>query len=205
MQYISKLGILGGTFDPIHNGHLHVATTVLEKLGLDEVRLIPCYQPVHREQPLATPAQRLMMTQLACEDHAKLNCADTEFKRGGKSYMIETLQTIKESNIDSQLYLIIGHDAFMNFTSWKDWQGILEIVHLIVVKRPHVLASPHPHDLIAGLSAGPRSSAIEILEINALDISSTTIRKNIKENKDISGMLPIKVSHYIKQEGLYAN
>jgi len=202
MQHINKIGILGGTFDPIHNGHLHVATTVLEKLGLDEVRLVPCYQAVHREQPLATPAQRFMMTQLACEGYTKLSCDDTEFKRGGKSYMIDTLQTIKKSHIDSQLYLIIGFDAFLNFSSWKNWPGILEIADLVVVKRPH---SDNHNDNTQLLLKQYGSPKIEILEINALDISATTIRKNSKEHKDISGMLSIKVSHYIKQEGLYAN
>lgn len=205
------IGLLGGTFDPIHNGHLHLATTVLQLLTLDAIRLIPCYHTVHREQPIATPEQRLTMTCLACQGQLNIQADDTELKRGGSSYMIDTLKTIKQSQENLQLYLIIGYDAFMNFTTWKDWQAILELCHVIVARRPHysnqnetttALIKQYGTDY-HDIKSYPHGK-ISILEINALSISSTTIRQAIKKNKDVSDKLPNQLYQFIKQEGLYA-
>ncbi len=210
MQHI---GLLGGTFDPIHTGHLHLALTVLNKLRLDEVRLIPCYQTVHRPQAIATPKQRLKMTNLACEAYTHIICDDLEFKREGKSYMIDTLQTIKQAQTNTYLYLIIGYDAFMHFTSWKNWQDILELANLIVAKRPNynnqqnectqLLIQQYGIDFPAITSS--RNGKISVLEINALNISASTIRENIKNHRDVSDVLPDNVYQFIKQEGLYGN
>lgn len=209
MQHI---GLLGGTFDPIHNGHVHLAKAVLHQLNLDEVRLIPCYRTVHREQPIASPEQRLAMTHLACEGSATIRCDDSEMKRGGSSYMVETLETIKQAEPSSRLHLIIGYDAFMNFKSWKNWQGILTLSHVIVAKRPdYDQQNDATTDLIKQYGADLNTLTLAacgkicVLEISALDISSTLIRKNIHEHKDLGDVLPPKVYHFIKQEGLYAN
>lgn len=206
------IGLLGGTFDPIHKGHLHLAMAVLEKLNLDEIRLIPAYQPVHREKTIATAKQRLTMTRLACEGQANIVTDAIEYNRGGKSYMIDTLQAIKQLNTNASLYLIIGYDAFIHFTDWKEWETILKLAHLIVAKRPG-----HDHDnqktnaLIKDYGIDSKNiksyhnSKICVLEIDALNISSTIIREKIKNHLDVSDILPTNVFEYIKQEGLYAN
>lgn len=206
MQHI---GILGGTFDPIHRGHLHLANEVQRLLQLDEIRLIPCYQTVHRDQPIATPEQRLTMVRLACQGFATLRCDDTEYQRGGPSYIIDTLQAIKQHS-HAQLYLIVGYDSLIHFKTWKNWQGILDLCHLVVAKRPQY--DDH-HETALQLMQAYGSTVqtmkthdhgnITIVEINALAISSTAIRHHIKENEEVKNTLPDSVYQFIKQKGIY--
>lgn len=206
------LAILGGTFDPVHIGHLTLALDVATKLQLDEVRLMPGFQPVHREAPSATAEQRLCMLQLAVSEHQKLTIDDREIRRQGPSYSLLSLQELRdETGIDTSLYFILGEDAFAHFDSWYQWQQLIKYCHLLIALRPgkHPEISP---ELTAFIHANqyqgdgyPHTAAgsVVLFDNTLLDISSTVIKNHLSEEGDISAFLPEKVAHYIKQHKIY--
>jgi nicotinate-nucleotide adenylyltransferase len=131
------IGIYGGTFDPVHFGHLRPALDVLEGLGLEQVRFIPCGQPPHRQQPVANAEQRMAMLSLAVSEQAGFVVDDREISRGGTSYMVDTLTSLKQEKPNNTFCLMLGMDAFIEFDQWKRWQDILQMVNLVVTHRPN--------------------------------------------------------------------
>ncbi len=206
------IGLLGGTFDPVHNGHLHVAKSVLNLLPLDEIRLLPCYQPVHRAQPQASPEDRLAMLKLACDDLPKITVDEHEIKRAGPSYMIDTLRELKSENSHSHYCLILGQDAFSGFHLWQKWQTILDYCHLIIVTRPHssneytdplkTLIIDHRTDQIIDLTQDS-SGKIVFCSIPALDVSATQLRLQLSKKNCDTTIIPAKVCKYIEEHHLY--
>ena len=136
-QTHKAIGILGGTFDPIHLGHLRMAIELYDVLDLAKVHIIPCFQPVHRKQPVASPEQRLAMVKCAVQDEPALFADDREIRRKNPSYMIDTLLELRAEMPGTPLALMVGIDAFLGFTSWHRWREILEQAHIIVAHRPH--------------------------------------------------------------------
>jgi nicotinate-nucleotide adenylyltransferase len=138
------IGLLGGTFNPIHNGHLRLALEIYERLSLTEVRLIPSAQPPHRTIPSVSSELRLEMVQAAIAGVTGLTADDRELQRDGPSYMIDTLISLRAEYPDNPLCLILGSDAFMNLNSWHQSAQIINLAHIIVVRRPNtVLATQH--------------------------------------------------------------
>ena len=136
-QQQRMVGVVGGTFDPIHDGHLRMALEVANRLALDEVRFIPSAKPPHRDEPDATDLQRLNMVELAIMGEARFILDDREYRREGDSYMVDTLESLRdEMGRDVSLILILGSDAFLGLTSWHRWQRLLELTHIAVVVRP---------------------------------------------------------------------
>ena len=129
------IGLLGGTFDPVHNGHIHLARSVYNALQLQELRLIPCNQPLLRSAASATAQQRLRMVQLALADDPGLIADDRELQRGGYSYTIDTLRLVRKEQAKTPLCLIVGMDQFVHFEQWRSWQQIAELAHIIVPTR----------------------------------------------------------------------
>ena len=130
------IGIFGGTFDPIHYGHLRSALEVKEIFGLTEVRLIPSAQPPHREQPAATALMRLQMLELAVKNQPGLIIDTRELNRSGVSYMVDTLKSLRKEFKDEPLLLFIGSDAFNNLKTWYQWQHLFDFAHIVVMTRP---------------------------------------------------------------------
>ncbi len=211
-QLTKPIGILGGTFDPIHNGHLHIANTIYQRLNLQAVHLIPCYEPVHRDAPLASAQDRLAMVKLATADQPGLIADDREITRGGPSFMIDTLHSLRQDFAHTPLCLIMATDAFEYFDKWKNWQEIAAIAHLVVVNRddyplPNVAAlqtllaknqSENPQALKQTLGG-----RIYFIQIPKVDVSGTEIRRLITHNKTPKGMLPETVLNYIQTHQLY--
>jgi len=207
------VGILGGTFDPVHHGHLRLAVECLDNLDLAEVRMIPLDTPPHRGAPAAGPAQRLKMLQLAVEGTKGLVADDREVRRGGVSYTVDTLRSLRTEFGIRPLALIMGMDAFQTLHTWRQWTGLLDYAHIIVVNRP---GSPvefeHPEvaelfasrstPSISGIAAHP-SGAILKVDLPLLDISAARIRKLIATGNDPRFLLPTPVLDYIRREGLY--
>jgi nicotinate-nucleotide adenylyltransferase len=135
-QLSQAIGILGGTFDPIHFGHLRTALELCDALNLAQVRLIPCYQPVHRKLPAASPQQRLAMVKEAIAGEPALQVDTCEIDRQGPSYTIDTLQILSKNFPNTPLCMIMGIDALLSFSSWHRWEEILTLSHLIVAHRP---------------------------------------------------------------------
>lgn len=214
MKNLQKpIGLLGGTFDPIHFGHLRTALEIFQALNLAEVRLIPCYQPVHRKSPIATPEQRLAMVKTAIEGEPALQAEDCEIQRKGPSYMIDTLDYLHQKMPTTPLCLIMGIDALLHFPSWHRWEDILKFAHLIIVHRPnyHLPSTGTVADLLKQrLKHSPHAlrqslaGNIVLHPVTALEISATDIRKQISSGLNPRYLLPDSVYKYIQEHGVYS-
>lgn len=206
------IGLLGGTFDPVHNGHLHVARSLLKELPFDEIRLLPCYKPVHRPEPKASPEDRLAMLKLACKNLEKITVDEHEIKRAGNSYMIDTLRELTHENPEHHFCLILGKDAFDGFHLWHQWGNILNYCHLVIVTRPHtsneypdVLKSfiqQHSTPDISDFINTP-SGKIFFCSIPPLDISATQLRSQLAQKIYDTTIIPTAISNYIQTHKLY--
>ncbi len=191
-------GILGGTFDPIHFGHLRPALDVMQQLDLDEVRFIPNRLPPHREPPLLTDVQRLELVQLAISSTPGFLLDDREMRREGPSYMVDTLASLKAELDDTHLCLIMGMDAFNGFQQWHRWQAILELCHLIVTTRPGsgmseaIHSSPLKEQISEDSGCLSQTPAGQILlqSVTQLDISASQIRACLQAGQSIQFLLP---------------
>lgn len=203
------IGILGGTFDPVHYGHLRLAEEMREALGLAQVRFIPAFQPPHREPPAASPAHRLAMLRLALQDNEAFVVDTREYDRGGPSWMVDTCASLRDEFADRPLALIMGMDAFNGFTRWRDWRGILERVHLAVASRPGARAEGEAAGLLAALGCEPAAledephGRIVQVPIFALDISATRLRTLTARNHSTRYLLPEAVREYLLAHRLY--
>lgn len=208
------IGILGGTFDPIHAGHLHVAHYCLKALSLDSVRLIPCFIPVHRAEPTASAKDRLAMIQATIKADNHLIVDTREIDRGGPSYMFDTLTDLQRDFPHDTLCLILGDDAFEKFDQWYRWRDILHLCHLIVVHRAanvaHYSAELQQfitqHQSFEQTDLQKSSSGIIFYgDLPPAAISATTIRQQLAQHKsDIAG-IPPEVQKYIIEHKLYDN
>ncbi len=209
------IGIFGGTFDPVHFGHLRPALEVLERMALDQIRFIPARQPPHRDQPLASAEHRLAMLKLALADQPGFVMDDRELRRSGPSYMIDTLHSLREDyGVDRPFCLILGLDAFSGLESWHRWQEILDATHIVIAQRPladqRVGLSPGLQALLdqrrvrqlSELETRPAGHLYQV-EVTQLAISATAIRDYCRQDKSCRFLLPDTVYEYIQRSGLY--
>lgn len=210
-----RIGIYGGTFDPVHYGHLRPAMDVYEAFALGQIRFIPCGQPPHRELPVASAAQRLAMLQCAVADNPAFVVDDREIRRRGPSYMIDTLNSLRSDMPGAELYLILGMDAFAAFDRWHHWQDIPALCKLIVTHRPafepdKVTLNSELQKLVAARQvAGPAelaqggAGALTFYPVTQLAISATDIRAAIRQQHSIKYLLPDTVAAMINEQGIY--
>lgn len=196
-----KIAIYGETFNPVHNGHIHLLTECSKIYSFDKILLIPTNLPPHKKaQKLASNEDRFDMLKLAIEGENCFEISDIEYKLGEKSYTIYTINMLKKQYENAEFYLIIGSDMLRMFDKWYRYEEILNCTKLVVGAR----RDAEYNELFAMKdSFGELSSQIEIVKINALDVSSTQIRENIKLCKDIDGLVNHKVKEYILKKGLY--
>lgn len=205
---MALIGINGGTFDPIHYGHLRAALEVQQQLGLDQVLFVPCYQPVHRDQPQVSAQQRCEMIQAAIESQPCFKLETLEIDRGGPSYMVETLALLKCRMPDDSLVLMMGSDAFSQFHSWHDWQGILAQANIAVMHRPgdsFPVLGPSASIYQTHQTEQLTQSHGQIIEVKVtqLDISSTLVRRCYQQGDSADYLLPPSVMAIIEKNGLY--
>ncbi len=211
-----RIGLLGGTFDPIHFGHLRGALEAGECLELDELRLIPSARPPHRGQPGATPRQRLDMVQLAVDEKSGARNGmlvdDRELARDRPSYSVETLESLRSDLGDAvTLFMILGWDAFGGLPSWHRWEELLELCNLVVLQRPDF--DPELPEVLKDLlaarsvsdpaSVSARCGQIVCLSQTPLAISATHIRALVAAERSPRFLLPDVVLDYIETNGLY--
>ncbi len=200
------IGILGGTFDPIHNGHLQIATQAVSRLSLAQVQFMPCALPVHRDQPHATAQQRCAMIDMVLAEHPELALNTLEIDRAGPSYTIDSLLQIR-GHSDEPLALLLGTDAFNGFTSWKHPQQILELAHLVVCIRPGVEVDPtlYPERRVdsAQQLQQQAAGAILLFEADAIDCSSSEVRAALAAGDIPRQWLHSAVADYIQTHHLY--
>ncbi|MGR8981483.1 MAG: nicotinate-nucleotide adenylyltransferase [Gammaproteobacteria bacterium] len=203
------IGLFGGTFDPVHYGHLRSALEVKDLFNLDEVRLIPSSVPPHRAQPAASANQRLEMLELAVRNQPGLTIDTREVEREGNSYMADTLRSLRNDFPDQSLILFIGCDAFNGLTTWHHWRRLFDYAHIVCMTRPGFTI-----DALTGFLKARSTHEIEQLEqspagklffqkVTQLDISSTAIRKMIAEKRNPGYLLPEAVIAYIYDHKLY--
>lgn len=203
------IGIFGGTFDPVHYGHLRSALEVKEAFNLAEVRLIPSSVPPHRPQPAATATMRLEMLELAVKNQPGLTIDTRELYRAGQSYMVDTLNSLRAEFPDQRLLLFIGCDAFNGLMSWHRWRQLFDYAHIVVMTRPGFAIQGLGAFLNARLAgAMPELEAspggkLFFQPVTQLDISATAIRKMIAEKQNPGFLLPDAVIEYIRQNKLY--
>lgn len=202
------IGINGGTFDPIHYGHLRPALEVMQKLKLNEVQFIPCYQPVHKDQPSVSAQQRCDMIAMAIKPQPKFKLNTIEIDKGGPSYSVETLEILKAQYPQDALVLMMGTDAFAKFHSWHRWQDIIELANIVIMHRP---GEAVPLDCTSGRiyqkykvnEFTQASQQMMDLEVTQLDISSTQIRSLVAQGFSAEYLLLPCVMEYINNHGLY--
>ena len=195
MKNKKKIGILGGTFDPIHIGHLVLAEQVREKFQLERVIFIPSASPPHKtEQELSPANHRFEMTKLALEGNSFFSVSDIELKREGLSYTVETLRKLKELYKNSEIYFLTGSDVLDEITTWKDPGEIYKLAKIVIGIRPG-FDEFDPKNHFAKKSI--------IATITGVDISSTQIREKVRKGESIKYLVPSKVEEYIRKKSLY--
>lgn len=205
--------IYGGTFDPVHHGHLRLALEVSERFEGAPVSLVPCHMPPHRGATGATAQQRLRMLQQAIAGEPHLRIDDRELTRGGASYTADTLRQLRLELGDGEpLTMVVGTDAFAAFDRWKEWEQIPELAHIIVVRRPGITLNPEtpPGRLLAERRAGGAEALRHcasgyVLELDPprLDISATGIRERLGMGRSARYLVPDTVLAEIRDMGLY--
>jgi nicotinate-nucleotide adenylyltransferase len=209
---MKTIGIFGGTFDPIHFGHLRTAFELLQALRLNEMRFMPAGNPPHRDVTVATAEQRLAMVQAATQGQPGFVVDDREVRREGLSYSVDTMRTLRADFPQASLCLIVGMDAFLGLPKWHQWRELLDLAHLVVAHRPGWRApSMGPlGELLVDRGTGrigdlheARAGSIYIHAVTQLEISSTEVRKLIGAGRDPRYLMPDAVRAIIEQTGCY--
>jgi len=216
-ETLQRLGLFGGTFNPIHYGHLRSAEEVCEALALTQLWFIPAGHPPHKTTPDITPFEvRLEMTRLAVGEHPTMSVSDLEGRRSGRSYTIETLQQIRgEKGSTWELFFILGLDAILEIDTWKDYRDLFTLSHFVVLDRPGydrrrlrevLMGTVHPgfHPLAAEPGfQHPSGHRVVFQETTLMDISGTGIRNRVRQGRSIRYLLPEAVRGYIIKHKLY--
>jgi len=206
------IGLFGGTFDPVHFGHLRAALEAKELLKLNDFRLLPAGTPPHRAPPVASAEHRLAMLRLAVAGHPGISVDDRETRRSGNSYMVDTLGEIREESGDAPLMLLLGQDAANALDTWHEWQTIFQLAHLVIMRRPESVVSwsgellewVEPRLLERPEQLGEKPAGYVLpLEVTQLAISSTGIRSRLFAGQSPCFLLPDAVVDYITQNRLY--
>jgi nicotinate-nucleotide adenylyltransferase len=207
------MGIFGGTFDPIHYGHLRTAFEMLQALRFDEVRFMPCGNPPHRGETYADAEMRLEMVRVATEGQHGFVVDDRELQRDGPSYSVDTLATLRNEFPLRPIALMIGMDAFLGLPKWYQWRELLQLAHIVVAHRPgwrapdigplgELLADRGTHRI--GDLHQAKSGHIFIHDVTQLEISSTEIRELVAVGRDPRFLMPDSVRDVIERSGCYA-
>jgi nicotinate-nucleotide adenylyltransferase len=227
LPHASPLVLFGGTFDPVHYGHLRVAADVRSALDIDTVSLVPSGDPPHRPAPGASAADRVAMLELAIQEFPGVRINTIEIERGGPSYTVDTLHSLRGESPARPLAWVVGVDAFLSLPTWHRWQDILSLAHLVVIARPGVaftdqVATEAPAELrgtlaslwrerhtrdVGKLAQGPSGSIISVA-VTPNDISATAIRRLLStapQSPGLARLLPHPVLAYIESHHLYGS
>ena len=213
LKSMHKLGILGGAFDPVHNGHLGLARAALKQLNLDQARLAPVNIPPHRNRPLAANHHRKNMIELALAGQAGLSLDARELERDAISYTIDTLRSFRREFARASLCLLMGRDAFNTLDNWKDYDQFPDYAHIIVAGRPGAATGDLSAELAGwvkdyraddpALLDKQKSGALFFIDIPPLDISSSGFRRGYNANTGVEQWLPAATLRYIRRNNLY--
>jgi nicotinate-nucleotide adenylyltransferase len=195
-----RIGVLGGTFDPIHVGHLAAARAAMDCAQLDRIIFVPTGRPPHRPPTATEPGHRLEMTRLAASLDERFEVSDVEVKRPGRSFTSDTLRELHAQHPEDQLFLVLGWDAARLFKTWHEPDDVRRLATIAVVARPGS-GSPQQSDLDA---AGLDGDGVILCLVGTPDVSASEIRQDIKEERSIAGKVPPAVERYIAAHRLYS-
>ncbi|CEG56697.1 nicotinate-nucleotide adenylyltransferase [Legionella fallonii] len=207
------IAIFGGTFDPVHYGHIQTSLSIQSHFSFDSYFFLPCKTPTLKPPTLANNQQRIEMLQLAIQPYPQFKLDLREIKRDSPSYMVETLSSFRAENKDASITLILGFDAFLSLTQWHQWEKIIQLANLLIINRKLFATIPvakpirellikHETKIKDALQT-QKAGAIHLFDAGNYEISSTDIRRALSTNKQAETMLPKEVYQYIKQQGLY--
>ena len=207
-----KIGIFGGSFDPVHYGHLRPAREITDALGLDLLLFIPSGLPPHRDAPVAKPEQRLAMLKAALADEPRFRLDERELKRQGPSYTVETLTALRAEHPNDALVLLVGADAFLGFPQWRRWHELFGLAHVAVAHRPGWELSPggelgkeleqrRTDDARAAL--GRPAGSVLLQAVTPQDISSTKVREAAAAGRELTALVPPGVARLISDSHCY--
>ncbi|NDJ91571.1 nicotinate-nucleotide adenylyltransferase [Mycolicibacter kumamotonensis] len=195
-----RLGVMGGTFDPIHHGHLVAASEVADLFSLDEVVFVPTGQPWLKERRVTAAEDRYLMTVIATASNPRFSVSRADIDRGGRTYTKDTLRDLQGQHPDAELYFITGADALATILSWQDWPEMFEMARFVGVSRPgYELNGDHLADALRSLPP----DALTLVEVPALAISSTDCRRRAAESRPIWYLVPDGVVQYVSKRRLY--
>lgn len=204
-QKIAKVGVLGGSFDPVHIGHLIVAESIADRLGLDSVLFIPCHTPPHKNAAnIGAGERRLRMVELAVEGNPRFRACDVELARGGVSYSVDTVASLKsEHGQGTEFYFIVGADSLAELATWRECKRLLSLCTVVTAARPGWdLSSWRPRE---GVYTSGEIAALKghVMDTPLIGISSTEIRRRRQEGESVRYLVPDAVEKYIVENNLY--
>jgi nicotinate-nucleotide adenylyltransferase len=193
-----RVGVMGGTFDPIHYGHLMTAEEAVMQFGLEEVTFVPTGHPwMKADRDVSSPEHRYLMTVVATASNPRFSVSRVEIDRAGPTYTVDTLRALADEHPDAELFFISGADAILEIFEWKDPEDVLSLAHFIAATRPG-------YDLARFEAAAPTSHPkVSTMNVPALAISSSDIRRRVREGRAIRYLLPEGVKSFIEKVGLY--
>lgn len=202
---MKKIGLFGGTFDPIHNGHIHIARAFADELALDMVVFLPAGNPYHKkeEQTRTDARHRLAMTELAISDDPRFAASDCDIIREGATYTFDTVQIFRQQFPSAQLWWLLGSDSLLQLHTWKKWQTLVNQTHIAVAAREGDNIAQAPRELHGWIGSALQNGSLHLLQTPMYNISSTEIRRRIRNGEPVSGLIDPRVENYIARNRLY--
>ena len=200
---MNKLGLFGGSFDPIHNGHLHIARAFADELGLDKVIFLPAGEPYHKTAPRTPAAQRLAMVEAAIEGDSRFAASDVDMVRDGATYSVDTMQIFRQHFADAELWWLMGMDSLLQLHTWKNWRTFARLTNIAVAARAGQSLNLAPPELRDWLGEALQQGSPKILSAPLLDISSSAIRRRVAAGESVGDEVPAAVGRLIEEWGLY--
>lgn len=200
---MNKLGLFGGSFDPIHNGHLHIARAFADELALDSVIFLPAGDPYHKNAPRTPAAQRLAMVEAAIAGDARFAASDVDMVRSGATYSVDTVQIFRQHFAAAELWWLMGMDSLLQLHTWKNWRTFARLTHIAVAARAGQSLNHAPHELRDWLGEALQQGSLKILAAPLWDVSSSVIRQRVAAGESVGDEVPAAVGRLIEGWGLY--
>ena len=200
---MNKLGLFGGSFDPIHNGHLHIAHAFADELALDSVIFLPAGDPYHKNATSASAAQRLAMVEAAIKSDSRFAASDVDMVRGGATYSVDTVQIFRQHFADAELWWLMGMDSLLQLHTWKNWRTFARLTHIAVAARAGQSLNHAPRELQDWLGEALHNGSLKILSAPLWDVSSSEIRRRVKARESVDDYVPAGVARLMGEWGVY--
>lgn len=200
---MTKLGLFGGSFDPIHNGHLHIARAFADELGLDNVIFLPAGEPYHKHSTRTPAVRRLAMVEAAIAGNARFAASDVDMVREGATYSVDTVQIFRQHFADATLWWLMGMDSLLQLHTWKNWRTFARLTHIAVAARAGQSLNHAPRELQDWLGEALHNGSLKILSAPLWDVSSSAIRQRVAAGESVGDEVPAAVEQLIEEWGLY--